>query len=124
MRPLLAQHTERRVQALYCRRFKPSAALDVKRFPRLSPVATKLVPKDARQPPAAERRAHLNLLVADYFARGGEITFCPPETTSAQLNKRKTKKKMGRPPIFGKAMTEAQRKRRSRAPSGNNLRQP
>jgi hypothetical protein len=114
-RPLLAQHTERRIQALYCRRHRPSAALEAKRFPRLPALDEKIFPKEARRQPAAERRPELNLLVADYLARGGEITFCPPEMTTAQLKKRKTKTKMGRPPIFGKAMSQAQRKRRSRA---------
>jgi hypothetical protein len=111
----LAQHTERRVQKLYCRRYKPSAVLEAKRFPKLPAVATKLLPKEARQPPAAERRAKLNVLVANYLARGGEIAICPPETTTAQLNKRKTKTKMGRPLIGKRPMTAAERKRRSRA---------
>jgi hypothetical protein len=110
----LAQHTERRVQKLYCRRYKPSAVLEAKRFPKLPAVATKLLPKEARQQPAAERRAELNVLVANYLARGGEIAICPPETTTAQLNKRKTKPKMGRPLIGRRPMTAAERKRRQR----------
>jgi hypothetical protein len=113
--PLLAQHTERRIQALYCRRHRSSAALEAKRFPRLPALDEKIFPKETRRQPATERRPKLNLLVADYLARGGEITFCPPEMTTAQLKNRKTKTKMGRPPIFGKAMSQAQRKRRSRA---------
>lgn len=112
---LLAQHTEQRIQALYCRRHKPSAALEAKRFPKLPAIAAKLVPKEARQQPAAERRVELNLLVANYLARGNEIAICPPETTTAQLNKRKTKTKMGRPLIGKRPMTAAERKRRSRA---------
>jgi hypothetical protein len=112
---LLAQHTERRIQALYCRRYKPSAALEAKRFPKLPVVATKLLPKEARRQPAAERRAELSLLLADYLARGGEITICRPETASAQLKKQKPKAKMGRPPIGERPMTAAERKRRSRA---------
>jgi hypothetical protein len=59
---LLAQHAERRIQALYCRRYKPSAALEAKRFPKLPVVATKLLPKETRRQPAAERRGELNLL--------------------------------------------------------------
>jgi hypothetical protein len=112
---LLAQHTERRIQKLYCRRYKPSAALEAKRFPKLARVATKLLPKEVRRQPAAERRAGLEALVADYLARGGKITACPPETATAQLNKRKTKTKMGRPLIGKRTMTAAERKRRSRA---------
>jgi hypothetical protein len=94
---LLAQHTERRIQALYCQRYKPSRGLEAKRFPKLPVVATKLLPKEARRQPAAERRAELNVLVANYLARGGEIAICPPETTSAQLKKQKPQTKMGRP---------------------------
>jgi hypothetical protein len=105
---LLAQHTERRIQALYCRRYKPSRALEAKRFPKLPGVATKLLPKEAKRQPAAERRAELNLLLADY---DGKITVCPPETTTAK----KRKKKMGRPLIGKRPMTTAERKRRSRA---------
>ena len=112
---LLAQHTERRIQALWCRRYEPSAALEAKRFPKLGKVATKLLPKEARRQPAAERRAELNVLLADYLARGGEITVCRPETASAQLKKQKPKAKMGRPPIGERPMTAAERKRRSRA---------
>jgi hypothetical protein len=107
---LLAQHTERRIQALHCRRYKPSSALEAKRFPKLGKVATKLLPKEARRQPAAERRAELEVLVADYFARGGKITICPSETVS----KRKTKKKMGRRCIGEKPMSPAERKRRER----------
>jgi hypothetical protein len=112
---LLVRHTERRIQALYCRRYKPSAALEAKRFPKLPVVATKLLPKETRRQPAAERRGELNLLLADYLARGGEITICRPETASAQLKKQKPKTKMGRPPIGERPMTAAERKRRSRA---------
>jgi hypothetical protein len=112
---LLAQHIERRIQKLHCRRYKPTAALEAKRFPKLGKVATKLLPKEARRQTAAERRAELNVLVADYLARGSEIAICPPETTTAQLNKRKTKTKMGRPLIGKRPMTAAERKRRSRA---------
>jgi hypothetical protein len=108
--PLLAQHTERRIQALFCRHHKPTAALEAKRFPRLPPIATKLVPKEASRP-AAVRRVELKILVAKYLAAGGTITVCPPETTS----KRKMKTKMGRPPIGDKAMTPAERQRRRRA---------
>jgi hypothetical protein len=111
---LLSQHTERRIQALYCRRYKPSKALEAKRFPKLLVVSTKLLPKEARRQPAAERRAELNALVANYLARGGEIAICPPETTTAQLNKRKTKTKMGRRLIGRRPMTAAERKRRQR----------
>jgi hypothetical protein len=111
---LLSQHTERRIQALYCRRYKPSRALEAKRFPKLPAVATKLLPKEARWQPAAERRAELNVLVANYLARGGEIAICPPETTTAQPIKRKTKTKMGRPLIGRRPMTAAERKRRQR----------
>jgi hypothetical protein len=72
------------------------------------------LPKEARQPPAAERRAELNVLVADYLCHRGKVTICPPETTTAQLNKRKTKTKMGRPLIGRRPMTAAERKRRQR----------
>jgi hypothetical protein len=89
--------------------------LEAKRFPKLPVVATKLLPKEARRQPAAERRAELSLLLADYLARGGEITICRPETASAQLKKQKPKAKMGRPPIGERPMTAAERKRRSRA---------
>jgi hypothetical protein len=82
---------------------------------KLPVVATKLLPKEARRQPAAERRGELNLLLADYLVRGGEITICRPETASAQLKKQKPKTKMGRPPIGERPMTAAERKRRSRA---------
>jgi hypothetical protein len=46
-----------------------------------------------------------------YRATGGEIQICPPEKTAAQLQRRK----VGRPPIGERAMTDAEYKRRSRA---------
>jgi len=75
-----------------CRRHKPSAALEAQALSQASAVAAKLVPKEARRQAAAERRAELTLLVEDY---GGEITFCPPEMTTAQLKKRKTENENG-----------------------------
>jgi hypothetical protein len=110
----LREHTERRIRALYTRRYKPSAALEAKRFPKLGKVATKFLPKEARRQPAAERRAELSVFVANYLARGGKIAICSPETTTAQLNKRKTKTKMGRLCIGEKPMSPAERKRRER----------
>jgi hypothetical protein len=104
-----AQHTERRVQKLYCRQYKPSAVLEAKRLPRLPVVATKLVPKDVQRQPAAERRAGLNDLVAQFLSAGGQIKKCPPETTTAQR-----KRKIGRPSIGDRAMTNRERKRRQR----------
>jgi hypothetical protein len=99
------QHTERRVQALFTRRYRPSRALEEKRFPKLAKVKIKLVPKVRGAKP--DLRAELEPLVAAYQ---GPITVCPPETTTAKLNKRPR----GRPPDGDRAMTGAERKRRHR----------
>jgi hypothetical protein len=114
----LAEHTERRIQKLFCRRYRPSAALEAKRFPRLPTIATKLLLKEARQQPAAECRAELAGLVAEYLAAGGRIKQCPPETMAAR-----PEKKIGRPLIGVQPLTPAERKRRSRA-NGNFLLRP
>ncbi len=99
------QHTERRVQALFTRHYRPSRALEEKRFPKLAKVNTKLVPK--ARGPKPDLRAELEPLIAAY---DGPITACPPETTTAKLNKRPR----GRPPDGDRAMTGAERKRRHR----------
>ena len=117
---LLAQHTERRIQKLYRRRYRPSKALELKRFPKLPSVATKLLPKEAMQPPVQERRAQLEMLVAKYLAKGGKITICPPEKTAAQckavgpLIALRERRKPGRKPIGLIAMSNAERVARHR----------
>src|SRR5262245_44848583 len=84
----------------------PTAVIGARRFPKL-PALTKLVPAPLKTEflSAAERRARLDRLVAAYK---GEIRVCPPETIT-----KKPKKRMGRPPIGDRAMTDAQRARRS-----------
>jgi hypothetical protein len=111
----LREHTERRIQALYCRRYKPSATLEAKRFPKLPAIATKLLPKIARRQPAAERRAELAGLVAQFLAYGGKVAQCPSEMTTVQLARGKRKIKIGRPLFGERPLTAAERKRRSRA---------
>jgi hypothetical protein len=112
----LGEHTERRIQALYCRRYRPSATLEARRFPKLPAIATKLLPQDSQRQSAATRRADLNDLIAQFFAAGGKVTQCAPETTTAQLAKIERRKiKIGRPLIGERPLTPAERKRRSRA---------
>jgi hypothetical protein len=71
-----------------------------------------LLTKDyfAHTPGQNGRRAECELLVARFEADGGIIRVCPPEKTAAQLQRRK----MGRPPKYGRRMTDAERKRLSR----------
>jgi hypothetical protein len=110
-----AQHTERRVQALFLRGFKPSKKLELKRLPKLRRLASNpLLTNDflyrGFRQTKDDRRAECALLVARFEAEGSLIQVCPPEKTAAQLNK----KKMGRPPKFGRAMTPKERKRLER----------
>jgi hypothetical protein len=85
--------------------FKPSVLLEQKRFPKLGRVATKLVPKGRTK---AALRDELEELVPLFE---GEIKVCPPETTTAKLNKRL----VGRPPKFGQTMSDNDRQRLCRA---------
>jgi hypothetical protein len=84
----------------------PTAKIEARRFPKI-PALKKLVapPPKTEVLSAAERRERLDQLVAAYK---GPVTVCPPETTT-----KKPKKRMGRPPIWGRAMTDAERSRRS-----------
>jgi hypothetical protein len=106
------QHAERRVQALFTRRYRPSRALEDKRLPKLAKIKTKLLPREELG--KAERRiamrAELERLVATYLAQSGSITQCPAEKTTRMLNKRP----VGRPPIGERAMTDAERQQRKR----------
>src|SRR5262249_26668055 len=74
----LAQHTEVRIQAAWCRRYRPSRELEAKRFPKLKRIETKLLPKEApgRAQRRATMRAELNALELP------EVTPCPSEWTS------------------------------------------
>jgi hypothetical protein len=105
-----AQHTARRVQALHTRRYRPSRALEAKRFPKLPKIKTKLLPKEELG--KAERRiamrGELEQAVASFE---GATTQCPAETTTRMLNKRR----VGRPTIGDRKMTDAERKQRQRA---------
>jgi hypothetical protein len=109
---LFVQHTERRVQALFTRRYRPSRALEDKRLPKLPKIKTKLLPKEELG--KAERRiamrAEQKCLVETYLAQGGSITQCPAEKTTRMLNKWP----VGRPPIGERAMTAAERQQRKR----------
>lgn len=111
-----AQHTERRVQALYLRRYKPSKKLELKRMPTLtrlpsSPLLTRNYLARGLRQIGDDRRVEYELLLARFLAEGGVVRVCPAEKTAAQLQKRK----IGRPSIDGRAMTDAERKQRSRA---------
>jgi hypothetical protein len=107
-----AQHTERRFQALKLRGYKPSKALELKRFPVLKRVKPNpLLTRDYldRMPAHVKGawRAECELLMAQFLAR----TTCPAEMLAA----RATPPKRGRPPIYGRAMTNAEYVRRHRA---------
>jgi hypothetical protein len=86
--------------------------LEDKRLPKLAKIKSKLLPREELG--KAERRlamrAELERLVPTYLAQGGSITQCPDEKTTRMLNKRP----VGRPPIGERAMTVAEKKRRSR----------
>jgi hypothetical protein len=111
----LAPHYERRIQRHVAGWHKPSKALEAKRFPKLPKVKAKLLPKEPGRMLGFgsdldyrnKRRAELKLLVAMYR---GLITECPPETTTAMLNKRP----VGRPPIGERAMSNAEKQKRYR----------
>jgi hypothetical protein len=115
----LAQHTERRVQVLLLRGYKPSRALEAERFPKLERVETKLFPKEGL---GAERRlaaqALSERLTAVYLAQGNAIISCPSEWSTRELSaivkKYEARGKRGRPPIGDKAMSDAERKQRQR----------
>jgi hypothetical protein len=124
---LYAQHTERRIQALYCRQFKPSKKLELRRMPVLkrvnkSPLLTKIYLVRESGDVRAAKRPELEGLVAAYLAGGGGVRLCPPEMTAQQVAKLKKapplvvreRRKAGRKPLFGVKMTDAERQRRSR----------
>jgi hypothetical protein len=123
-REMLAQHTERRIQALKCRHYKPSKALELKRFPQLARVETKLWPREhgrglgyASLPEWREaQRRELDQLVTAYSAFVAPPTACPPETTTRMLDKMRKKRPVGRPTVFDRAMTSTERSRRRRSP--------
>ena len=89
----LAEHYDRRVQRFVATWYKPSRALEEKRFKKLPKVALKLFPRVPVD--RAAMRAEWELKVSDYLFDGFKIEQCPPETTTAMLNKRK----VGRPRI-------------------------
>jgi hypothetical protein len=104
-----ARHTEQRIQALYCARYKPSEALENKRFAKLKPIKTnKLLTRDylarASGDVRAAQRAECERLTAEYLACRSFT-----RTPIAGIPRR------GRPPINGRAMTTAERVRRHRA---------
>jgi hypothetical protein len=119
---LYAQHTERRVQALIRRGFKPSRQLEAKRFPTLKRVAASpLLTRDylSRGLRSAKDAAleECRRLVAQFIAAGGEVRACPPEKLAAQVGARAPK--MGRPPLTGRAMAGRERIARYRAKNKN-----
>jgi len=118
-----AQHTERRVQALLRRGFKPSKKLELKRFRTLKRVASNpLLTNDylgrGLRADKDARAAECAVLVARFFAER-EVTVCASEKTGEQVVT-----KIGRPPISGQRMKDVERKRRSRPLQGRRGRKP
>jgi hypothetical protein len=117
---LYGRHTVRRTNAVAVRGYKPSGQLELKRFPKLkrvkvSQLLTRQYLSRGAHHDRERRHAVAELLVAAFLARGGNITVCPPEKTAAQVAKMKVSPKRGRPPIYGKRMSNAEYQRRKRA---------
>jgi len=115
---VLAQHTERAIQKVWCSRYKPSKKLELKRFPTLKRVASNpLLTKDyltrGLRSIKDARRAECELLLAQFFAEREKVV-CAPEKTAEQ----KVAPRIGRPPIGKQAMSPVERKRRSRPLKG------
>lgn len=114
----LSQHIERAIQKTWCSRFKPSKELEAKRFPKLERVKTKLLPKEG--PGKAERRIaardEAERLTEAYLAQGGAIEDCPSEWPARDIEKivatYESPKRLGRPPIGERAITDAERQRK------------
>jgi hypothetical protein len=99
----------RRIWALPKTVYKPPATAAEKRWLKAGKklkVEPKLVPKDA---PRMGLGADAYDAVAAFFATGGEVTVCPPETTTRKLSAR-----IGCPPIGESAMSDAERSERRR----------
>jgi hypothetical protein len=116
-----AQHTERRVQALFLRQYKPSKKLELKRFPTLKRIAANpLLTESYLARESAEVRAtkrpEAEAAIAAFLAAGGQVQRCPPEMTAARAVKLKPKRrrKPGRKPIGPVAMTTTERVRKHR----------
>jgi hypothetical protein len=122
-----AQHTQRRIQALLYRGYRPSKKLELKRFPVLkriksNPLLTKDYLARGLRSVKDARRTERELLVARFLAEGGKVRVCPPEKTAAQV--KKVAPKIGRPSICDRPLTQVERKRRSRPLENRRGRKP
>jgi len=99
-----------------CRELKPSRRLEAKRFPRLkrvepNPLLTETYLRRGLKSEKDKRRAFATEKVTEFLTKGGIVKVCPPETLAAKLRK----PKMGRPRVYDRPMTAAERQAASRA---------
>jgi hypothetical protein len=113
---------EDQVQAILRRLFGPSWQLQLKRMPKLEPVAPNpRLTKEYLGPTwgleKAVNRLEGRILSERFEAEPhgilGGVKYCPPEKTAAQLRP----KKIGRPTKYDRPMTWAERQRRRRGKS-------